>query len=407
MPRYLTDWLSAYLDFTKDTEPPLSYHTWAGISVLASTLQRRCLLQWGHHPIFPNMYIAIIGPSGQTRKGETLSLARPFLEHVGIPIVANRVTNERLFRYVGETLSNFKGPNGQIMTQCAATIFSPEMHVFLGVKNTDLLSALTDWYDCAQRWEYDTKHQGKDEIVGLCINMLAATAPDWISSMFPQEAIGGGFTSRTIIVYEGTKGRIVADPNSEEFAPDKELEAKLRHDLEQIKLITGEFYMTPEALETYKEWYINQEEKIKRGVFPVMDPKFAGYCSRRATHVKKLAMVLSASRSDDCVIELQDFEKARKILRLAETKMRRAFGGVGRARFADITEGVLDFIQGRRSVLRSEILRRFYRDVDAYSMEQIERVLERMKVVRVSHLVNEDDARYTYVSQEKEDDDEG
>lgn len=403
MPRLLNDWISSYLDFTKDTEPPISYHTWAAVSVIASTLQRRCFLQWGHHPIFPNMYIAIIGPSGQTRKGETLSLARPFLEHVGIPIVANRVTNERLFRYVGETLSNFKSPSGQIMTQCAATIWSPEMHVFLGKGNIDLLSALTDWYDCAQRWEYDTKHQGKDEIVGLCINMLAATAPDWLSSIFPQEAIGGGFTSRSIIVYEGRKGKIVADPNSPEYAPNKALESKLKQDLEQIKLLTGEFVMSSDALEIYKQWYTNQEEKIKRGSFPVMDPKFMGYCARRATHVKKLAMAISASRSDSLIVELQDFEKAVKLLRLAESKMRRAFGGVGRARFADVTEGVLDYIQNRRSVLRSELLRQFYRDVDAYTMDQIERVLERMKVVRVTHLVNEDDARYTYVSQEKED----
>ena len=399
MHRCLNDWLSSYLDFTKDTEPPVSYHTWAGISVIASTLQRRCYLQWGHETLFPNIYTIIIGPSGLTRKGVTLGLARPFLDHVGIPVAANRITNERLFRYVGETLASFKGPNGQIITQCAAAIWSTELHVFLGRGNTDLLAALTDWYDCLPRWEYDTKHQGKDEIVGLCVTMLAATAPDWLSSILPQEAVGGGFTSRCIIVFENRKGKVIVNPNK--FGVDTELRDLLCKDLEQIKTLTGEFMFSPEAEAVYESWYLNQEEKIKRGIFPVMDPKFMGYCSRRATHVKKLAMVLSASRSDSLVIEQQDFEKAVKLLRLAESKMRRAFGGVGRARFADITEGVLDFIQSRKSCLRSEILRRFYRDVDAYSMDQIERVLDRMKVIRVTHLVSEDDARYTFVEQEQ------
>lgn len=398
--RVLDDWLAGYIKYTEGTEPPLSYHTWAGISTIASVLQRRCFMQWGHNPVFPNNYVVIIGPSGQTRKGEALSLARPFLEHVGIPIASNRITNEQLFRYVGETVSTYRGPDGEAKIQCAATIFSSELHVFLGQGNIDLLAALTDWYDCLPVWEYSTKHHGKDEITGLCINLLGATAPDWLPSILPHEAVGGGWTSRTIFVVEEYKGKVIPDPNEQGI--DKKLEDKLKKDLERIKLLSGEFCFDPDALETYKQWYIAQEKGMKNGRFPVPDPKFSGYCARRATHIKKLAMCLSASRGDDLIVKLEDFERARVLLTTAEKKMPRAFRGLGRARFSDLTDGVLNYIMRRGSCLRSEILQKFYRDIDAWTLEQIERVLERMKVIRISQMINEGDARYTFTGEAPE-----
>lgn len=401
MTRKLDDWLSSYIEFTKGTEPPLSYHTWAGISIIASTLQRRCFIQWGHNQIFPNNYIILIGPSGQTRKGDALGLARPLIEHVGIPIVANRITNEQLFRFVGDTCSSYRGPNGEARIQCAVTIFSTELHVFLGQGNIDLLAALTDWYDCLSEWEYSTKHHGKDDITGLCINILGATAPDWLPSILPHEAVGGGWTSRVLFIVEDRKGSIVADPNVSGI--NEELRTKLKSDLERIKLLSGEFSMSSDALESYKKWYMSAEKGMQQGHFPIPDPKFSGYCSRRATHIKKIAMALSASRGDDLIIHLEDFERARVLMEAAEKKMPRAFRGLGRARFSDLTDGVLNYIMRRGQCNRSEILQKFYRDVDAWTLEQIERVLERMKVIRVTLLTETNDAQYTFVGAKEED----
>lgn len=395
MTRKLNDWLSSYIQFTKETEPPLSFHTWCGVSIIASTLQRRCRLVWGHDELFPNHYIILIGPSGQTRKGAALALARPFLEYVGIPIAANRVTNEKLCRYIADSCSSYNGPNNEVRLQCAATIWSSELHVFLGRANVDLLAALTDWYDCLNNWEYDTKHEGRDEISGLCVNILGATAPDWLPSMLPNEAIGGGFTSRITFVVEEYKGKVILDPN--EVGVDEDLRDELLKDIEKIKLLSGDFTMDDKALDAYKRWYSAGENKIKKGHFAVPDPKFNGYCSRRATHIKKLAMVLSASRGDDLTIRLEDFNRARVLMEAAEKKMPRAFSGLGRARFSDLTDGVLTFIMRRRKCKRSELLQKFYRDVDAWTLEQIERVLEQMKVVRVVRLTEENDAEYTFI----------
>lgn len=394
--RRLNDWLASYIEYTRDTEPPLSYHTWTAISIIASTLQRRCFIQWGHNPIFPNNYIVLIGPSGLTRKGEALSLGRPFLEHVGVTIASNRITNEQLCKYIGDNTTSYKGVDGKVELQSATTIYSSELHVFLGRANIDLLAALTDWYDCLPRWEYSTKHHGKDELTGLCVNLLGATAPDWLPSMLPHEAVGGGWTSRTIFVVEDYKGKVIVDPNEEKYAPNAKLKKALEEDLERIKILSGKFELSPDALEAYKSWYLGQENWMKKGRFPIPDPKFSGYCSRRATHIKKIAMCMSASRGDDLIIRIEDFNRAKALMEAAEKKMPRAFRGLGRARFADLTEATLSFIASRGECLRSDLLKKFYRDIDAWTLDQIERVLVQMKVIDVITMTNEGDAKYVF-----------
>ena len=101
------------------------------------------------------------------------------------------------------------------------------------------LSNLTNWYDSREAWTRRTIVRGTEEIMGVCMNILGSTAPDWIPLMIPFSAIGGGFTSRIIFVVEDKKGKIIEDPN--EIQVDEKLKADLVHDLEQISLLVGEF----------------------------------------------------------------------------------------------------------------------------------------------------------------------
>ena len=399
MARLLPDWLDGYLEFTKETEPPLSYHIWTALSVIVGALQRRTYFKWGHSKIYPNMYVILIGPSGQTRKGEALNIGRDFVDNLGIPTVSQSIIREALVRSIGNSLSSFPDPDTGIMEwHCSATCISDELSVFLGQKHIKFLADLTDWYDSRDVWTYETKHQGTDRLMGVCFNLLGATAPDWLPSILPQEAVGGGWTSRTIFVVEEYKGKVIANPNL--IGIDEKLREGLNADLEQIHLLTGEMKFDDHALDSYIEWYTRQEKGIKKGVFPVPDPRFAGYTARRATHIKKVCMALSASRGDDMIVTLKDFNRGVAILEATEKKMSRAFGGLGKARFADITNAVLNYIMARKKVRRSEVLRRFMGDVDSWSLEQIEKVLQQMKVVTVTY-TDDGDAVYDFKGEEE------
>lgn len=399
MARLLADWLSAYLKYTEDTEPPLAYHTWVGISAVAAALQRKVNLPWGHSKIYPNLYIVLIGPSGRCRKGTAMDIGRDIIRKVGIPTTSESITREALIRRMQEATQSYNDPTTRnTVFHCSYTAISEELSVFLGQGNIKFLADLTDWYDSRDHWTYDTKGQGTDKLVNLCFNLLGATAPDWLRSILPEEAIGGGFTSRIIFIVESEKRKTCPRPI---FTKElSELRIKLIKDLETIHTLVGEMVYTEEADIAYTDWYIREEEKISRGNPAIDDPRFAGYVDRRATHLRKLCMIFSASRSTTLSMTIQDFENARKLLEAAEGSMAKTFSGMGQARYSEITEKVISFIIKNKRVKRSDLMRLFYRDVDGYTLAIIEDVMKQMKIVRLELFPQRNEIVYHYIGEE-------
>lgn len=392
------DWLSTYLDYTENTEPPLSYHIWTGLSTIASALQRKVWIDWGHETIYPNMYIVLIGPSGRCRKGTAMNIGKALLREIkDVKITSESITREALIRLMKGSVANMSDPKNPsiIHMHCSITVFSEELSVFLGQNDIRFLSNLTDWYDSRDRWTYETKGAGKDSIEGVCVNMLGATAPDWLQSILPEEAIGGGFTSRIIFIVEERKGKTISNPSlsSEEYR----MRERLLYDLEQIVLLKGSMAFTPEAQEMYENWYEEQDVQASRGNHPIDDPRFAGYCERRPTHVKKLSMILSASRSNSMLIDVTDFERALELLRAAEAKMARTFGGLGSSQYGVITEKVLRYIEAHGRVSRSDLLKQLYRDIDPETLGIIETTLQHMHVIKLIHKPVENETIYEFI----------
>ena len=393
MPRKLGDWLTSYLELCDNTEPPLSYHTWVGISSIAAALQRKVWLRWGHSTLYPNLYVVLIGPSGRCRKGTAIDIGRSIVKEAGVLTTAETLTRERLIRAMAEASISFNDPETRSpVFHCSLYTISEELSVFLGQNDVKFLADLTDWYDARSEWKYETKGSGSDNLQNLCFNLLGATAPDWLVSILPSEAIGGGFTSRIIFVVEERKRKTVPTPQWTQ--EEEELRDALIHDLEIIKSLTGEFTMSDEAKQVYTDWYIKQDKNAERGLFPIEDPRFSGYCERRPTHVRKLAISFSSSRSNSLVVERQDFERALTALESVERKMSRVFAGLGEARYGKMTQEVLDFIRLKGYVSRTEVMQVYYRDIDRYTLDIIEKVLETMKAIALIHKPEENEVYY-------------
>lgn len=394
--RRLSDWLSGYLKYASNTEPPISYHTWIGLSMIAGVLQRRCYLRWGFETIYPNLYIVLVGPSGRCRKGTAISLGKDILTQIqSVSLTSESTTREALIKYMKEATKNFSDPDlGVIRFHCSLMCISEELSVFLGQNDIKFLADLTDWYDSRDKWTYRTKSSGTDEIEGVCFNLLGATAADWLQSILPQEAIGGGFTSRIIFIVEENKGKTV--PVYNRSSDENDLRKYLIEDLERISTMAGEFTFSPDAQQQYVQWYQNTEAQGKKGKYAIDDPRFAGYCDRRATHIRKLCMIFSASRSNDQMIQTIDFDRALKTLNAAEVKMPRVFGGLGTAKYSQATEKILTYIANKKVVKRADLLLKFYRDVDGPTLEIIEDVLEKMKVITIARDPVKGEVIYTY-----------
>lgn len=400
MGRELANWLDAYLEYTDNTESPVSYHTWCGLSVIAGALQRRVYLRWGiGQIIYPNLYIVLVGPSGRTRKGVSIGIAKDLLRQVAGVTIAPESSSGRqvMISTMKNANTTFEDPSdaGKVKYHCAVTAFSEELSVFLGQGDIAYLSNLTDWYDSKDEWEYETIGRGKDTLHGLCLNLMGGTAPDWLQSMIPHEAVGGGFTSRVIFVVEAEKRKLV--PEHVMTQREIELQGMLINDLERISKLSGEVTMTPEARDKYVQWYVEQDQLTASGRPAVDDPRFAGYCERRATHIRKLMLVSSASRGDDLRIRAEDFDRSLELLESVEVNMHRTFGGFGRSRTSDVTEIVKEFIKKFGTTTRKTVQRRFYRDIDAYTLNQIEETLRAAGLINVNLLIDERDKSYVWV----------
>lgn len=388
------DWITAFLEYTQNSESPRSFHLWAAVSAVAAALQRRCYINWGHNTIYPNLYVVLVGPSGRARKSEPINISRYFVEKLGSPLIGEDNSQESIIREIKNSVQSFTDRStGRIMFHSSVSCFVEELSVFAGQQNTQFLAYLTNWYDSRDKWKRSTKHQGIDEITGMCFNLLAATAPDWLPYILPREAIGGGFTSRCLFIVEEQKFQIVANPNLHK--PDRRLQGRLSVDLEHINTMSGEFELDATALKEYTDWYEREEEKINQGKSALSDEVFAGYSSRRATHIKKICMVLSASRGDDYTITSKDFRRAKSMLEIAEKKMPKVFAGIGKAKYAEETELVLGFIARRKITTKSAVLRQFYRALDNYSLDIVIHVLVDMRVIKVA--VAKGDTTYTYI----------
>ncbi len=385
--RELTDWLDSYLAYTNNSEPPDSYRLWCGISVIASVLQRKCKLPWGSLTFYPNMYVVLVGPAGKARKGTAMSPAQKFLDDLDIKMAAESMTRESLIQALAETSESMQTHDGKIVFHSSLTIFSPELVVFLGHNNHQLLMDLTDWYDCRSRWTYRTKNMGTDEITGVFVNLLGATTPELIRSSLPLDAIGGGLTSRIVFVYEERKGKIVAAPMLS--AEERELQVKLRRDLERIYNMRGEFRVTQGFFDKWVSWYTAQEDNP-----PFNDPRFAGYIERRPNHVMKLSMILNASRTDKMVVDTCDIERAIKILTFTERKMTRTFSGVGKSENADVITRVMSEVALRKTMTFGQLMEMFYFDADKRVLTGIVDTLESMNYIRKIHKAGETTIEY-------------
>jgi hypothetical protein len=399
--RELQDWLTGYLKYTENSEPPTTYQTWCGLSLIAGALQRKVCLHWGFEEIYPNLYVVLVGPAGRARKGVALGIAKKMLLAVpGVCVAPEEASRQAIILAMKRAASNYEDPlTGKIRTHCSLSAFSEELSVLLGHSNIELLSNLTDWYDSKDPWSYETIGRGQDTIDGVCFNLLGATAPEWIQSMLPPEAIGGGFTSRVIFIVEEKKGRSI--PKHIITPEEINLQAALSRDLERINQLHGQFYFSPAGEDAYTSWYSEQDRLLNFGKQAVEDSRFASYCERRATHLRKVMMLLSASRGDSLTLDLEDFERALKFLLQAEIKMPWTFGGLGKARYGDATEKIIQFIQKVHTATRSSLLAKFYHDIDSVTLQEVERTMEEMKVVEITYLTNNRDKLYRWIGKQE------
>jgi len=175
-----------------------------------------------------------------------------------------------------------------------------------------------------------------------------------------------------IFIYAGKKRGTIPAPF---ITPaTRVIEQKLRHDLEQLILLHGEFKLTPEFISTWAEWYINADNNP-----PFTDNILSAYCERRPAMVMKLSMIMSTSRGDEMIIRGEDLLRAINTLEEAEQTMPLALSGIGKGIHADVLSRIMIDISSSEEITLEELLWKYRNDITKFELEQLLQGLEAMK----------------------------
>lgn len=374
--RQLPNWLSAYGQYTEDTESPASFHVWTALWVLAGALRRKVWIEAGHFNIYPNLYVLLVAPPGKARKTAAISIGTKFLEKLKVPLVADNITREALIRQAAESIQLDTAPEGLVYTHNSLSLASPEFVVFMGQNNFQMIDLLTDWFDCKSPWRYITKGQGVDEIEGLFFNMLGAATSEGLGSHLPEASIGGGFTSRIVFVVERDKRKSVAFP--ELTAEQRRVGELLHGDLRYIAdRFFGPMRLTDGAKAFYKSWY-DSDDRNKL----IADVRMAPYLERKPLHVLKVAMLIHVAIKDSMEIDEEDIDYAIKMLNMIEPQMPEAFNSVGLNKNAGVQSRIYQHIAQFKHISFEDLMTAFWRDVENHQMVNILETLTQMGSVR-------------------------
>ncbi len=372
--------LADYLAYTQETEVPEYFGTWTGLSIVSTSMERKVWVP-SRPDIFPNLYIVLVADSGICRKSTAIHQGIALLRRLeDVPqILAQKTTTEGLIERIKVSeiptirdtendiiIENKNGAQGLLVADELSTLLSKDAF------KSGLIALLTTLWDSSQeKFEYYTRSHGAEIISEPCFSLLAGSTMSWLKGAVPEEAVGGGFTSRVIFVAGRRPERFIAWP---ELTPETlKHEDRLVHDLNCIRALEGEFRVSQDARRYFEELY----EKFIRTTEFTREEALTGYVSRRHVMIHKVAMCFSASESDEMTLEIEHYDSANSILEQTELYMPQIVRSLVSSVTGEITRSVLTFITSKEDgISRTDLLRRFHHKLNATELDEVLKTLE-------------------------------
>jgi len=398
MSRQIKDgWLAEYLRWNDGLETPQLFDLWAGVSAIASTLERNVYLDRKYFRIFPNMYIIFVAAAAKCHKSTAIRQAQKILSSLPEPprMFADRITPERLISFLAEG-TEIHG-NTEVKFKSTGTVHASELFVFFGKTSVEagIVKYMTDLYDCPDKWKYDTKTAGTDELNDICVNFLGASTAAWLRQAIPVEAVGGGFLSRTVFVYQEEPKRLVPFPEDDAPEEYEVVEQRLIDDLAQIRNLRGKFTFSSEAKEWYREWY--KHESVMQDEFHETD-----FYSRWVDMILKLGMIISVSESNDLVVEQRHLEVAHKMLDEVRENMHGVVDAMTTSDSEVDTSKILGFIKRRGRISHRQLMQYSSRYIKADGLKRVVETLEEAGEIRVVYEGERQARYYEYIGGDAE-----
>lgn len=359
--RKLKNWVNSYMEYTLDQESPKAFHQWVAMGVLSACIGRNVWIPRVKYTTFPNLYIVLVAGSAKCRKSVSISIGREILNGLKEPptIFAQKITTEALIEALEKTKKN---------DACFGLICASELSVFLGSDaiKSGIIPTLTDLYDSPKEWVYHTRGRGKETLKNITLSMLGASTKDWLRTSIPAEAIGGGFTSRVIFVFEDAPSKLILFPEDQKH--DQQRKDDLIHDLELIRKIYGQVVFSPKAIQLSWDWYQSESCVIH-------EEKVDGYFGRKHDTMFKVATILSISESSELIVHEHHIESALKLLERNEKHLNTVMESVTSTSFGGNTDKVFQIVKKFRRLSHADLLQKCWRYATATEIAEMIKTL--------------------------------
>lgn len=331
-------------------------HFWSGVFAVAGALRRKVWIDMGYFKWYPNFYIIFVAPPGIVAKSSTTGIAANMLRKVpGIRFGPDVVTWPALVSAFAESTEAFE-LDGLNHIMSALNFESSEFGNLLNPQDREMVDLLVHLWDGKPgAFNKSTKHSGNDVVENPWINLIACTTPAWMAGNVPEYLIGGGFFSRTVLVYAQEKGKFVAYPKvtmAQSGVDLAKLEEKLLADLTQISQLAGEYQLTPEAIKWGTDWY---QQHFEQRAVHLEDARFGGYIARKQSHIHKVAMILAAATSDALWITAEHLALAHTMITDLEQDFEKVFAKIGKSETSVQVDRILEYLCKRGAAPYQEL----------------------------------------------------
>lgn len=378
----MKSWLAKYLEYTKEQESPELFHYWCGLSILSAVLGRGVYLRKYYNykvKLYPNLFVILVAPSGRCKKGGALKFASDLMLEAGVKPFKGALTKRALTQALSDEIKIIdKKPQGESKIM----IVSDELEVFLSKEGllSGLFIALTDLFDCPDKWEYKTSSQGSDYLYNVYLGILGGTVPRWFSSL-PTEVLSSGFFARIIIVAQQDTARKNSGVRKNEAVMEKQakVEGDLLAYLNKLKEVKKELELSEQAIELYDGWYNEREVN--------QDDRYASFNEREHDHILKVAILLAASHGDlflSNVISAARIKEALISLETIKNYMGLAYMGVGDSLTGKFADKIIRYVKEAGGKMEhSQLLKRMYYYLDGESFAKVMDTLCQMNKIRM------------------------
>jgi hypothetical protein len=348
---------------------------------VAGAIERKAWVRTMGSNLYPNLYVVLVADPGVGKSEVTWRIRTMWQGLEDHFVASSSVTKASMMDELAQANRRWitHDANNPVEHFNSLLLCINELGVLLPAYENEFMNILTDLWNCKDYSE--TRRTRKTEPIDIektQLNMLAACTPSYLMHLMPEGAWDQGFISRTLLIFSGERqirslfADYTIDTSEREFIQDQ---------LSCIANLYGEITFTDESANLIDHFHMKGGESSRP-----THPKLHSYTIRRTEHLLKLCMVAAISRSNERVIQAEDYQRALDWLIEAEKYMPDIFKAMATGGSGKVMEEAWYFIftiyaKEQKPIMEHRLIQFLQERVPVHNIKNTIEMMERGKMI--------------------------